>query len=84
MEMSSLTAILFLFHTNIFCLCRAKEDIYIAGFLPENHEGSLQTKNIYDSVNFALENINNSTHILANYNLKILWNDTQVEFDFIG
>ena len=58
----------------------AKEDIYIAGFLPEKHEGDLETKNIFDSVNFALKSINNSSHILSEYNLKILWNDTQVSY----
>lgn len=56
-----------------------KEDIFIAGFLPVEYLGEEnETTTIYEAVNFALENINNSSHILKNYNLKILWNDTQV------
>ena len=57
---------------------KSKTDIYIAGFLPVDVEGQQSYKSIYAAVELAVDHINQSPHILKDYNLNVLWNDTQV------
>ena len=66
-----------LFALSQYSISVAKEDIYIAGFLPLSHPTE-SSDGIFTAVNLALNHINNSPHILKNHTLHVLWNDTQV------
>ena len=55
-----------------------KEQIFIAGFLPYNRSSSDAYGSIMAAADIAVNHINESPDILANYELKILWNDSQV------
>ena len=58
---------------------KAKHKLYIGGFLPFEEPNLEKYKNIQIASEIALKLINSSPHILRDYELQIIWNDSKVQ-----
>ncbi len=55
-----------------------RHELYIGGFLPYNEPNLEGFQSIKAASDIALRQINSSPHILKDYNLNIIWNDSKV------
>ena len=55
--------------------------IYIGGFFPLQGSG-WDTSGILEGSLMALEDVNNNSVILPNYELRMIWNDSKVSLNF--
>ncbi len=58
----------------------SKHPIYIGGFLPYDEPDLDRYESIKAASDIALRQINNSPHILRDYQLNIIWNDSKVAY----
>ena len=55
----------------------SKHQIYVGGFLPFNEPNLESFRSIKAASDLALRQINSSPHILKDYHLSIIWNDSK-------